>query len=257
MTGILLSERHGSVLWLTLNRQAVHNALNLSLTEALVDAFAAASADDDLRAVVLTGAGERTFCAGADLKDIDGGMFASSAGANPIANVIRAIGSCSKPVICRVNGSAFGGGLGLVSACDLAYAADHANFGTPEVRVGVFPLMIATTLMRQVPQRRLREMAYLGEPLNAAEAERYGLINRAVPAGELDGVIDTVIAKLMRGSPSAMRMGKAAFGEMQDMPQDERLAYAERMIGLVADTPDAREGRAAFGEKRKPRWVPE
>jgi len=255
MTDVLLSERREAVLWLTLNRPEAHNALNAALTGALVEAFEAASADEGLRAVVLTGAGERTFCAGADLKENAGGMFASASGSNPIGNVLRAIRSSTKLVICRVNGSALAGGLGLVAACDLAYAADHARFGLPEVRVGVFPMMVASELLSRIPRRRLQEMAYLGEAISATDAERYGLINRAVPAHALDGTIDDALAKLRLNSPAALAAGKKAMFEMQDMTATDGLAYAERMIAELGDSADAREGRAAFAGKRKPRWA--
>lgn len=251
----LLSDRRGSVLWLTLNRPAAHNALNRALTAALLAAFRSASDDPDLRAIVLTGAGDRTFCSGADLKEDNGGMFASPTGSNPIADVLRAIQDCSKLVIGRLNGSALAGGLGLASACDLVYAADHAKFGTPEVRAGVFPMMITTNLIRQVPRRRFYEMAYLGDPLSASEAEKYDIINRAVPAGELDSLIAAVLAKVMANSPHAISAGKKAIVQMQDMTAPQMLAYAELMIARLGASADAQEGRAAFAEKRKPKWA--
>jgi methylglutaconyl-CoA hydratase len=250
----LLVERRGAVLWLTLNRPDRHNAINGAMTASLVEALGDASADPSVGAIVLTAAGERTFCSGADLKE-QSSMFASAGGLNPIGNLLRAIQECSKLVIARVNGSALAGGLGLVAACDLAYAADHAKFGMPEVRVGVFPMMIATRLTRQVPERRFREMAYLGEMIGTEEAERYGLINRAVPAAELDALIRSVLGKLMLGAPGAISAGKKALSEMQDMPQAERLSHAERMIAILGDSAEAREGRAAFAERRKPGWA--
>lgn len=254
MADELLVERRGAALWLTLNRPERHNALNAAMTTALVEALGSASGDPDVRAVVLTGAGERTFCSGADLKE-QTNMFASSDGSNPIGNVLRAIQACDKLVIARINGSALAGGLGVVAACDLAYAADHARFGLPEVRVGVFPMMIATSLMRQLPERRFREMAYLGETIGTDEALRYGLINGAVPAGELDATVQSVLDKLMLGAPGAIATGKHAMAEMYDLPQPEMLAYAERQIASLGASEEAREGRAAFAEKRNPAWV--
>jgi methylglutaconyl-CoA hydratase len=254
MADELLVERRGPVLWLTLNRPDRHNAINGVMTAALLEALGAASVDAEIRAVVLTGAGERTFCSGADLKE-QSSMFASSGGSNPIGNVLRAIQACGKLVIARLNGSALAGGLGLVAACDLAYAADHAKFGLPEVRVGVFPMMIATRLVHQIPERRFREMAYLGETIGADEAERYGLINHAVPGAELDALIQSVLGRLMLAAPGAISAGKKALSEMQDMPQAEKLAFAERMIATLGDSSEAREGRAAFAEKRKPNWA--
>lgn len=255
MTDILLQERRDSVLWLTLNRPEVHNALNAALTRALTEAFHEASEDEALRAVVLTGAGERTFCAGADLKESAGGMFQSENGANPIAAVLRAIEACGKPVIARINGAALAGGMGLVAACDLAIAADHAKFGLPEVRVGLFPMMVAALLMERIPVRRLQAMAYLGETLAATEAAEYGLIDRVVPTENLDAEIETLLAVLKRNSPAALRAGKAAMQAMRAMAPDERLGFAERRIAELGNSEDAREGRAAFAEKRKPRWA--
>jgi methylglutaconyl-CoA hydratase len=254
MVDEVLVEHRGAALWLTLNRPERHNALNAAMTAALIAALGDASRDLGVRAVVLTGAGDRTFCSGADLKE-QTNMFASSDGANPIANVLRAIQACEKVVVARINGSALAGGLGVVAACDLAYAADHAKFGLPEVRVGVFPMMIATRLIQQVPERRFREMAYLGEAIGAAEALSYGLVNRVVPAAELDAEIQSVLGKLLLGAPGAIAAGKQALARMLDLKQAERLAYAERMIATLGDGEEAREGRAAFAEKRKPAWA--
>lgn len=250
----LLVERRESALWLTLNRPDRHNALNLAMTAAMVGALALASADAAIRAVVLTGAGDRTFCSGADLKE-GSRMFQSEDGSNPIGNVLRAIQSCSKPVIARLNGSALAGGFGLVAACDLAYAADHARFGLPEVRVGVFPLMITVPLLRQIPERRLREMAYLGETIGAVEAERWNVINRAVVAAELDALIEDILAKLTLGAPGAIAAGKKALFAIGDLDRPAGLVFAERTIAELGGSAEAAEGRAAFGEKRKPTWA--
>lgn len=255
MSESILVERRDNALWLTLNRPDAHNALNRTMTAQLADAFRVAAGDDAIRAVVLTAAGDRTFCAGADLKGDAGSTFATGRVENPLVQVYRAMRACHKPIIGRINGSALGGGLGLVSACDLALAAEHARFGTPEVKVGVFPMVITTYLIRQLPRRRYWEMAFLGESLSAAEAERYHLINRAVPAGELDRHVADVIARLEANSPNALRLGKQALDLMQDMSVDQTLAYAELMIERLAGSDEAREGMAAFAEKRKPRWT--
>ena len=255
MTDLLLQERRDSALWLTLNRPEVHNALNAALTHALTVALQEASQDEALRAVVLTGAGERSFCAGADLKESAGGMFQSENGANPIANVLRAIESCGKPVVARVNGAALAGGVGLVAACDLAIAADHAKFGLPEVQVGLFPMMVAALLLERIPRRRLQAMAYLGETLSAAEAADCALIDRVAPAAGLDTATEEILTILKRNSPAAMRVGKAALQAMGALAPQDRLAFAERQIAELGKSEDAREGRAAFAEKRRPRWM--
>ncbi|WP_332304317.1 enoyl-CoA hydratase-related protein [Rhizobium sp. GR12] len=255
MADELLSEKRKDVLWLTLNRPEIHNAMNAAMTDALTHAIQTASSDDHLRAVVITAAGNRSFCSGADLKESAGGMFLSHAGTNPIADVMRAIETCDKIVIARINGRVLAGGLGLIAACDLVYAADHAEFGLPEVRVGLFPAMVAAKLLAKIPMNRLHEMAYLGQPITAAEAERIGLINRAVPSAELDSVIEEVLARLRQNAPGAIAAGKAALLAMRDMPSVERLAFAESVIAKISSGEEAREGRQAFAEKRPPIWV--
>ncbi len=257
MADELLRETRKDVLWLTLNRPGVHNALNAAMTDALTDAIRAASVDRNLRAVVMTAAGDRSFCSGADLKESAGGMFLSRDGTNPIADVMRAIERCEKPVIARINGRVLAGGLGLVAACDLAYAADHAEFGLPEVRVGLFPAMVAAKLLTKMPLGGLQEMAYLGQPVSAAEAKCLGLVNRTAPAAELDGVIEDVLAKLRQNAPGAIAAGKAALLAMRDIPSDERLAFAEGVIATISGSDEAREGRQAFAEKRLPGWAVE
>lgn len=255
MADELLSEKRKDVLWLTLNRPEVHNAMNAAMTDALTNAIRIASGDGSLRAVVITAAGDRSFCSGADLKESAGGMFLSRDGTNPIADVIRAIEICDKIVIARINGRVLAGGLGLIAACDLTYAADHAQFGLPEVRVGLFPAMVAAKLLAKIPPSRLHEMAYLGQPIGAEEAERIGLINRAVPSAELDGVIEAVLVRLRQNAPGAIAAGKAALLAMRDMPASERLAFAESVIARISGNEEAREGRNAFAEKRPPIWV--
>lgn len=257
MADEVLRETRKDVLWLTLNRPEVHNALNAAMTDALADAINTASADSDLRAVVITAAGDRSFCAGADLKESAGSMFLSRDGTNPIADVMRAIEGCDKIVIARINGRVLAGGLGLVAACDLAYAADHAEFGLPEVKVGLFPAMVAAKLLHKIPVSRLHEMAYLGQPITAAEAERFGLLNRVVPSVELDGVIAEFLSRLRQNAPGAIATGKAALLAMRDLPSGERLTFAEGVIAKISASDEAREGRQAFAEQRPTVWVGE
>lgn len=251
MTEILASTR-GAALHLTLNRPEARNALTQALLDDLESRLVAAGDDDSVRVVVLTGAGDRAFCAGADLRNP---IFDVPGRENPLVRVMRAMRRCPKPVVGRVNGAALGGGLGLVSACDLVVAADHATFGTPEVRVGVFPMMITTFLIRQLPRRRYFEMTFLGEPLTAAEAVACDLVNWAVPAAELDARVDAVVGKLVANSPTALRAGKKALEVMQDLDVEATYEYASRAIAELAVSEDAREGRAAFVEKRAPRWT--
>lgn len=255
MDQVLLSENRQGILWLTLNRPQARNALNRALSGALRSAFEAASGDRSVRAIVLTAAGEQVFCAGADLKEDNGRMFEGGAGSNPIAEVMRAMRGCDKLVIGRINGSALAGGLGLVAACDLAYAADHARFGLPEVRVGVFPLMVSVLLLRQVSRRKLDEMAYLGATLDAGEAEACGLVTRSVPATDLDARISDILDLVRQNAPGATAFGKRALGELAEMDVADGLARAEMMIAGLSAGEEALEGRRAFGEKRRPAWA--
>lgn len=255
MDEVLLSENRQGILWLTLNRPQARNALNRQLSGALKSAFEAASGDPSVRAIVLTAAGGQVLCAGADLKEDNGRMFEGGAGSNPIADVMRAMRACDKLVIGRINGSALAGGLGLVSACDLAYAADHARFGLPEVRVGVFPLMVSVPLLRQVSRRKLEEMAYLGATLDAGEAEACGLVNRSILAADLDARIADILDMIRQNAPGATAFGKRALGELAEMDVADGLARAEVMIATLGAAEEAQEGRRAFAEKRKPAWA--
>ena len=216
-----------------------------------------AATDRTVRAVVLTGAGDKAFCAGADLRqalDTDGGVFAGGGDAHPFIEVFRAAERLGKPLVARVNGHAMAGGLGLVCMCDLAIAVDSARFGTPEARVGVFPLMILSYLMRLVPRRRLLEMCLTAESFDASAALDYGLLNRVVPAAELDDAVDGLIARLLANSPTAIMLGKKAFRAMEDMTLSQCFEYAQLMIARASQSADAREGMRAFLEKREPDW---
>jgi enoyl-CoA hydratase/carnithine racemase len=256
----VLSEKRGAVLWLTINRPGQRNALNNDVLGGLTAALREASADSDLRAIVLTGAGDKAFCAGGDLKGADskdGNVFQPSQGVveNALATFYAEVERCTLPLVARVNGHAMGGGLGLVAACDLAVAADDALFATPEVKVGLYPLLITTYLMRLVPRRKLVEMSLLGEPLTAARAVEYGLINAAVPRAELDAKVDALVTTLGERSPTAIRLGKHALHAVQDMTLPQCLDYMTLMLDRLALTEDAREGLAAFAAKRKPEWT--
>jgi methylglutaconyl-CoA hydratase len=259
MTTPVLTEQSGAVCTVKINRPQAHNALSVEVVAGLIDALAGAGVDDSVRVVVLTGAGDKTFCAGADLKHAHSDSGASSAfdasdEDNPLVRLFRAMRDCPKPIVGRINGSAYGGGLGLVSACDLAYAASHARFGTPEVKLGLFPMMITTYLIRQLPRRRFWEMAFLGEPVTAAQAEAWHLINQAVPADQLDALVEQVARKLCDCSPHALSVGKRSLHRMQELTADETMAFAQAQIEQLARSPEAQEGLAAFAARRAPAW---
>ncbi|HEY0250532.1 MAG TPA: enoyl-CoA hydratase-related protein [Kofleriaceae bacterium] len=246
-------EKRAHVHTLVIDRPDARNALNVEVVTGLSAALDAAEADRECRVIVITGRGDKAFCAGGDLK---GNPFASQPHdpRNPIAAMLSKLAACRLPIVARVNGHALAGGLGLLCACDLAVAVDTAKLGVPEVGVGVFPMMIMPFLTRVVPARRLMELCLTGDPITAQEALGYGLVNKVVPAAELDAATDTLVAKLVSRSPTAIRLGKQGAHAMRDMALAEALDYAQLMIGVMAQTKDSAEGLAAFREKRDPNW---
>jgi enoyl-CoA hydratase/carnithine racemase len=256
----VLTERRGAALWLTINRPQQRNALNHDVLAALTAGLREAKGDAALRAIVLTGAGDKAFCAGGDLKGAagpDGNAFVAPQGTvdNPLAAFYAEVERCTLPLVARVNGHAMGGGLGLVAACDFALAADDALFATPEVKVGLYPLLITAYLMRLLPRRRLAEMSLTGEPLTAGQAVEYGILNAAVPRADLDAKVSALVATLAERSPTAIRLGKHALHAVQDMTLPQCIDYMTLMLDRLAMTEDAREGFAAFTGKRTPVWT--
>jgi enoyl-CoA hydratase/carnithine racemase len=168
--------------------------------------------------------------------------------------LFRAIAELGKPTICKVNGHVVAGGLGVALACDLVVSTDQAKFSTPEINVGLFPFMIMAIIYRNVPRKRVNEMLLLGESLTAQEAERFGLINRAVPHDELDAFVDEWAAKLANKAPVVMRLGHDSMVNQQDLPYFTALEYLHTQFTLTLGTEDAIEGAMAFFEKRDPQW---
>lgn len=246
-------EKRDHVHTLIIDRPDARNALNVEVVTGLADAVASAEADRECRVIVITGRGDKAFCAGGDLK---GNPFASQPHdpRNPIAALLAKLAACRLPIVARVNGHALAGGMGLLCACDVAVSVDTAKFGVPEVGVGVFPMMIMPFLTRVLPARRLMELCLTGDPITAQEALACGLVNRVVPAAELDVATDALVTKIVSRSPTAIRLGKQGAHAMRDMALAEALEYAQLMIGVMAQTKDSAEGLAAFREKRDPNW---
>lgn len=254
----VLVEQRGFACHVTIHRASEHNTMTDMVMAELRQALLDAEAMEGVRAIVITGAGDQTFCAGGKLKPTaDGSPFALEPGRfdNPIAELFRAMDRCNLPLIARVNGSAFGGGVGLVCACDFAIAVDSARFGTTEARVGVFPMMILPLLMRVIPRRRLQEMCFLAERFSAEEARRLDIVNQVVPADQLDSAVDALVAKLAANSPLALRMGRRAFSAMTDLSLADALNLAQSLLPVISQSEDTREGMKAFAEKRAPNWT--
>jgi enoyl-CoA hydratase/carnithine racemase len=250
------TERKGSALWVWIDREARRNAINPQVIEGIAQAVRDALGDPSIRAIVLTGAGDKAFCAGADLGGGSGTFAAApdepTTDFGRLARLVRQLGI---PMIARVNGACVAGGFGLLGLCDLAIAADHARFGLPEVKVGVFPMQVLVTLRRTMHARHINELCLTGELIGAARAAEMGVVNQVVPLAELDAAVDALLGKLTAASPAAVRRGKQAIMAMEQMSFDQALPFAEAQIALASRSADAAEGLAAFNEKRKPRWI--
>ncbi|WP_437736014.1 enoyl-CoA hydratase/isomerase family protein [Sorangium sp. So ce1335] len=242
------------VLRLTLNNPWRKNAIGPVMVNELLHALEAGIADEAVRCVVLTGAGD-AFCAGGDFTQMAGAEGAPEVEPKgDYADLLLALANSRKPVVARVNGHALGGGLGLVAASHFAIGARGAKLGTPEINVGLFPMMIMAVLQRHVSRRKLLEMMLLGQRLDADEAARCGLLNKAVEPDALDAAVEEVTSTIAGKSPIAVRLGLEAFAAQDDLDLESALPLLrERLAGCLA-TDDAREGLMAFLEKRQPRW---
>lgn len=243
---------------LTLNRPARRNALSGGLIRALRAALAAADADEAVRAIVLTGAGEKAFCAGGDLAGgmagAQGGFPAQIAEKGLYADLIRDLRGLGTPVVARLAGDAFGGGVGLFLACDLVVAADDVRVGLPEIKVGLWPMMVTALLVRHVGYKPALEMMMLGEKYPASAAKAMGLINRVVPRDALDAEVAKVAGAIAARSPAVLALGRRAFYETADLPLDPALAALRDRLLLNTLFDDAAEGVMAFVQKRPPQW---
>jgi enoyl-CoA hydratase/carnithine racemase len=254
-TAAVLHDKRGHAFWITINRPDKRNAINADVIAGIRAGYRAAHADADVRAIVLTGAGDKAFCAGADLQPGKGFVFDFARPNVDYADLLREAQNATLPAIARVNGACMAGGMGLLCMTDLAVAADSVVFGLPEVKVGVFPMQVMSLLQQIAPRRLVREWALGGEPFDAVQALQAGLVNHVVPAAELDAKTEWLVARLVDKSPTAIRRGKYALRAIEAMSFDQAIAYTEGQIALLAMTDDAREGLASFNEKRKPRWT--
>jgi enoyl-CoA hydratase/carnithine racemase len=252
----LLYGRDGALATITINRPESRNALSTATVIELRQAFQEAKQAVDVRVIVLTGAG-KVFCAGADLQafrseksDLDRYFDRRH-----LADLFVEMTELGKPTVARVNGHALAGGFGLALACDLVIASDEAEFGMPEVNVGVWPMMIMAIVFRNLPRKAGMELMLTGKRIDATEAVRIGAINRAVPAAQLDGAVQEVARELALKSPLGMRLGLEAFYRSSDMSYPAAMAYLQDQLALLALSDDLKEGVTAFFEKRPPRFT--
>lgn len=251
-TAELREEMRGPVMWLTIDRQERRNAINAAVLAGLSDALARANADAAVRAVVITGAGTRAFCAGADLQSGTSFKFDYAEPYQGFANLFRQARQSTVPLIARVNGACMAGGMGIMAMCDMAVASNSAVFGLPEVKVGLFPAQVLSVLDGLLPRRVLAEMCITGEPITAAEAFKLGLINHT--SDDVDESVAWLLGRMLDKSPAAIRRGLYTMKKIETMAFEESMAFTESQIGLFALTEDAAEGQLAFREKRKPQW---
>lgn len=257
---VLLYERRGDAIWLTMNRPEIRNALAAGLVQALRDGLARATDDQDARAIVLAGAGP-VFCAGADVNQyldaFDRERVLEEGGR--LYDFLEEVQRCPKPVIARVQRAAFGGAIGLVCAADMVVAANDARFSLSEARLGLVPAVIGPSVVRALGPRQAQAVMLLAEPFGVDEALRIGLIQRAVPADKLDAAVDEWVAQIRANAPTAGADSKRLVADLSSgtLTPDERRT---RCITLAADRracSEGQEGLSAFLEKRRPAWNPE
>jgi len=243
----------GHVATVTLNRPEQRNPLSAAMLRDLAAAFQWCRDESDVRVVILTGAG-RVFCAGADLSSFDGEMTGLERyrSRDLFVDLFILMAELGKPIVGRINGHALAGGLGLACSCDILVSVDTATFGTPEINVGIWPMMIQAILSRSIPRKVLLEMEMLGDRWTATQLQSLGIINRVVPLEQLDSAVKEIADQLAKKSPVAMRLGRDSFYRQQDMDFRAALHYLHGQFLLVSQTDDSREGIKAFFEKREP-----
>jgi enoyl-CoA hydratase/carnithine racemase len=252
MTSDLLYEVKGQTAWMTINRESRRNSISREMMNQMMENLDKIEIDMNIRAVCFTGAGEKAFCSGADLASTLSQESDLVQGAHHYALLLKRLCRTTKPTVARVNGPCLAGGLGFMLSCDIVIARNDAWFSTPEVNVGIFPMMVGALLYRNLGRKKAVEMVLTGRRIDAREAEQLGLITRAVDPAELDARVDEVLQSLVEKSPIGLAIGKKAFYNMADMPFEDALNYLSDQLVEISKTRDALEGITAFLEKRKP-----
>ncbi len=252
----VLLEQQGAVARVTINRPDQRNALSGQTLMDLLAAFDWIRSEPSTRVCILTGSGNRSFCAGANLTEMGeaDSPLAQHQHRSLFVDLFYQMTTVGKPIVGRINGHALAGGLGLAASCDLLISVDTATFATPEINVGVWPMMIQAILARNLPRKALLEMFMLGQRWDAATMLRLGFVNRVVTAAELDQVVDQIASEISRKSSAVLKLGRDAFYAGQDMEFLQALRHFQTTFSLVNQTEDASEGIRAFFEKREPEF---
>jgi enoyl-CoA hydratase/carnithine racemase len=255
-SAVLYEVGETGVATITLNDPDTRNALSPELLEGLLAAFERARDDEDVRCIVLASSHEKVFSSGANLGGFAGEttLVEKHFASERFLELFKLIGALGKPTVCAARGHVLAGSLGIALACDLIVAGENATFGTPEIKVGTFPFMIMALIYRNVPRKKANELLLLGERFSAEDALRAGIVNKVVPAEELDAAVSEWAVKLAGFSPVIMRLGKDAIRRQLDMDLDDALDYLRAQLTLALSTEDIVEGVTAFFEKRDPRW---
>jgi enoyl-CoA hydratase len=253
---VLYALTGSGVAMITLNDPDTRNALSAELLLGLMEAFEHARDDDAVRCVVLASSHEKVFSSGANLGGFAGdvSLVHKHFGSERFVELFKLIGALGKPTVCAADGHVLAGALGIALACDLIVASEKATFGTPEINVGTFPFMIMALIYRNVPRKKANELLLLGERFLRAPALAAGIVNKVVPANELDAAVADWSEKLAGKSPVIMRLGKEAMRRQLDMGFDDALDYLRAQLTLALSTEDIVEGVTAFFEKRDPEW---
>jgi len=260
MDDVMVCRQEGPVLWVTLNRPESHNAMNPAMIEALTAVFLSLPSQPDVRVVVLTGNG-RSFCAGADLAFMraaaDYTFAENAADGEAIFDLMTAVDTCPQPVVGRINGAAIGGGVGLVSCCDIVVAVERAKFAFSEARLGIVPAVISPFVLAKIGVGNGRELFLTGERFSAERARQIGLVQHVVTEEDLDTAVADRLNNLLQAAPGAQAAAKELIRTVAHQPKDTMRQYTARLIAERRASQEGREGMSAFLEKRKPEWQEE
>lgn len=249
----ITTETRGLAMWMVLDRPERRNALSPAMLVQLEEALDRASQSHQIRAVVLTGRGS-AFCAGADLETSGGLAEAHPEGRHPFAGFLQRLRKSPKPIIAAINGPAFGGGLGLVAAADIAIASNEATFSFSEVRLGLVPAIISVVVLPKLGPHHAGRLFLTGRRFSAEEARQYGLVHHLVPAEQLEAAVDGEVAEIAKGGPEAVADAKRLIREIPTLGEDVAFDRTSAWLTERSRTAEAREGVAAFREKRPPSW---
>jgi enoyl-CoA hydratase/carnithine racemase len=249
----LLYETADGVAWLTINRESRRNAISVPVIDLFFEHLAQAEQDTAVRVICITATGKKAFCSGADLATSFSGEEYES-GARRYADLLKTMAAFPKPLVAKVNGNCLAGGLGLMLSCDMVYARAGVKFGTPEVNVGLFPMMIGALIFRNVARKKALEMMYTARFVSSDEAEEIGLITRSIPEEEFDSTVNETLSTIASKAPLALSLGRQALALAEDRSLGSALEHLCDQLREVVETEDAKEGLTAFLQKRPPEW---